>query len=267
MERPLDDPFRRIDYRRSIAWPARIEREWPLLSSILEVSPTGPVLDLGCGTGEHCLFLASKGHRAIGIDRSPSQIEAARDYEDRYPGLGPHFLDGDLERLTELTDERFALAVSLGNVLPSLDDAAFDAALSALSQRMLAGGRLLVQLLNYERILSGAVRHLPINFREGPDGEGEIVFLRILRPGAPGKAWFYPTSLHLRPGQDPPLVVESSREVEVRAWRWPELQPHLARHGFVDFEVWGDVQREPFDPDRSHDLVFAARWNGLEAPR
>ena len=29
---------------------------------------TGPVLDAGCGTGEHALFFAARGHRVIGID-------------------------------------------------------------------------------------------------------------------------------------------------------------------------------------------------------
>ena len=29
---------------------------------------TGPVLDAGCGTGEHALFFAARGHRVTGID-------------------------------------------------------------------------------------------------------------------------------------------------------------------------------------------------------
>ena len=29
---------------------------------------TSPVLDAGCGTGEHALFFAARGHRVVGID-------------------------------------------------------------------------------------------------------------------------------------------------------------------------------------------------------
>lgn len=38
----------------------------------------GRVLDLGCGTGENSLFLASKGLDVVGIDRVPEAIERAR---------------------------------------------------------------------------------------------------------------------------------------------------------------------------------------------
>jgi SAM-dependent methyltransferase len=38
----------------------------------------GDVLDLGCGTGENALFLASRGLRVMGLDGSPSAIDRAR---------------------------------------------------------------------------------------------------------------------------------------------------------------------------------------------
>lgn len=39
---------------------------------------TGSVLDVGCGTGEHALYLAEAGHRVVGIDGSPRAIRKAR---------------------------------------------------------------------------------------------------------------------------------------------------------------------------------------------
>ena len=39
---------------------------------------TSPVLDAGCGTGEHALFLAGRGHRVIGIDFVDEAIRRAR---------------------------------------------------------------------------------------------------------------------------------------------------------------------------------------------
>src|SRR5436853_1953018 len=38
----------------------------------------GPVLDVGCGTGEHVLYLARRGHDAWGVDSAPLAIEKAR---------------------------------------------------------------------------------------------------------------------------------------------------------------------------------------------
>jgi 2-polyprenyl-3-methyl-5-hydroxy-6-metoxy-1,4-benzoquinol methylase len=39
---------------------------------------TAPVLDSGCGTGEHALFLAARGLEVTGVDIAPSAIERAR---------------------------------------------------------------------------------------------------------------------------------------------------------------------------------------------
>jgi 2-polyprenyl-3-methyl-5-hydroxy-6-metoxy-1,4-benzoquinol methylase len=39
---------------------------------------TGTVLDVGCGTGEHVLHLASRGFEVWGIDTSPRAIEKAK---------------------------------------------------------------------------------------------------------------------------------------------------------------------------------------------
>ena len=38
----------------------------------------GSVLDVGCGTGEHVLYLAQRGHEAVGVDSAPLAIERAR---------------------------------------------------------------------------------------------------------------------------------------------------------------------------------------------
>lgn len=38
----------------------------------------GSVLDLGCGTGEHALFLAEGGHAVLGVDIAPAAVARAR---------------------------------------------------------------------------------------------------------------------------------------------------------------------------------------------
>ena len=39
----------------------------------------GSVLDVGCGTGENVLYLASRGHEAWGVDGAPTAIAAAKE--------------------------------------------------------------------------------------------------------------------------------------------------------------------------------------------
>lgn len=40
---------------------------------------TGSVLDVGCGTGEHALFFAERGHEVLGIDTSSLAIRKAKE--------------------------------------------------------------------------------------------------------------------------------------------------------------------------------------------
>ena len=255
-----DDPYSRLNYRRLIAWPKRIAREWPFLESVIATAPSGAVVDLGCGTGEHVRHIASRGLRAVGVDRSAEQIAAARAYEDESPPHGPSFVLGDFRELERLTDERFGVALCLGNVLPHLEPPALAATLAATADRLLPGGRLVLQWLNYERVLSQELRHLPLNFRPHPDGaESEIVFLRLMKEAEPGYVHFYPTTLSLKPGSERPVDVEATKEVRLRAWTAAEVET-AARSADLEIEArYGGMTRGAFEPSVSTDVVLVAR--------
>lgn len=250
------DPYSRVEYRRVIAWDARIAREGPWLLRLLDLGPDRSVVDLGCGTGEHVAFLARNGARAVGLDRSESMIEAARDHERR--GEGRFFLTPVEDASALLTGEpRFGLALCLGNVLPHLlDDAELDRFLGAAAGLVAPGGRLLIQIVNYVRIREQGVRTLPVNVRTQDDGT-EIVFLRVLTPLDHGRILFVPATLVLDPTAEEPLRVESSRRVELRAWTHEELGPALRRAGF-DAAWRGDMRDGPYEASTSHDLVIVA---------
>jgi ubiquinone/menaquinone biosynthesis C-methylase UbiE len=71
-----------------------------------------PVIDVGCGTGENALELASRGLEVLGIDASPRAIEAARTKaSDR--GISAEFLVADALALDSL-DRRFRTALDCG---------------------------------------------------------------------------------------------------------------------------------------------------------
>lgn len=54
----------------------------------------GDVLDVGCGTGENALYLASRGLRVVGVDVAPSAIVKAAD-KARARGLDVQFAVAD----------------------------------------------------------------------------------------------------------------------------------------------------------------------------
>jgi SAM-dependent methyltransferase len=65
-------------YRRGRP-PWDIGRPQPAFVRLADVGEIkAPVLDCGCGTGEHALMLAARGLEVLGIDVAPTAIEAAR---------------------------------------------------------------------------------------------------------------------------------------------------------------------------------------------
>jgi len=265
--KPPDDPYSRLQYRRTIAWPGRIRREWPLLEEVLGSGPAKRILDLGCGTGEHSRFLAAQSFDVVGIDRSEAHIEKAR----REPTSEKvRFIVGDLSELDEFIAEispdranqaSFGGAICVGNTLPHLlSDEGLRTMATALRRLLLPGAPLLVQILNYERIFSCNERHLPLNIRPDPNcAGGEIVFLRLMELRDDGFVVFCPPTLRFRPGEETPVEVISSRRVRLRAWRREDLEEVLEEAGFPRRELFGGFDRQPFVAQSARDLILVAR--------
>jgi SAM-dependent methyltransferase len=82
--------------------PRDISAPQPAIVSLEEAGLIrGSVLDLGCGTGENALYLASRGHEVLGLDFVPVAIERAiAKAQER--GLSVHFQVGDALKLDQL---------------------------------------------------------------------------------------------------------------------------------------------------------------------
>ncbi len=261
-----NDPYSRLEYRRLIAWPERIRREWPLLEEVLahgssKRGPSRRLLDLGCGTGEHARFLIEQGFEVVGIDASASMIEQALELPQRGTNEGPPglaFVHGDVSQLGSLTEGRFDGAICLGNTLPHIKtDQALEDFLHGLRRRLSSAASWVLQLLNYQRIFARQERHLPLNFRSHEDGES--VFLRLMQPQGDGRVLFFPTTLRFRPEADPPVTVAASKRIELRGWRLPELEAAFDDAGFSERRLYGGFDRQPFEPLESRDLIIVAK--------
>ena len=78
------------------AAPWDIGRAQPEIVALEATGVLGPVvIDVGCGTGENALFLASHGYSVTGIDAVPEAIEAAR-AKARDRGIRVEFIVGDV---------------------------------------------------------------------------------------------------------------------------------------------------------------------------
>lgn len=97
------------------------------------------ILDAGCGAGRVGGYLATVGHRVVGVDVDPALIAAA---EQDYPG--PRWLVGDLAELdlpARGIAEPFDVIVSAGNVMAFLAPSTRGQVLSRLRAHIADDGR------------------------------------------------------------------------------------------------------------------------------
>jgi len=73
---------------------------------------TGSVLDVGCGTGEHVLYLAGRSHQVMGVDSAPTAIKKGR-AKAKQRGVEATFVLGDALNLS-LPSHQFDTVIDMG---------------------------------------------------------------------------------------------------------------------------------------------------------
>lgn len=105
---------------------------------------TSPVLDLGCGAGEHTILLARLGYRVLGADAAPAAVERARE-RARLAGVDAEFTVADAMDPAGLGRFATVLDSALFHVFGAEDRARYARALTQVVQ---PGGAVLVLALS-----------------------------------------------------------------------------------------------------------------------
>jgi len=122
--------------------PWDIGRPQPAIARLAEAnSVRGRVLDVGCGTGENALYLASRGFDVTGVDISPEAIRRAT-AKSAERGIPVHFEVADVLDLTGRA-EAFDTAVDSG-VFHVFDDQSRPRYARSVGGVLRTGGRLFI---------------------------------------------------------------------------------------------------------------------------
>ncbi|MGE5653470.1 MAG: class I SAM-dependent methyltransferase [Bacillota bacterium] len=213
-----------------------------------QVDPGSRILDVACGTGALARGLARAGYDLVGYDLDRTMVIRAVELA-RAEGLEIPYSVWDMRQLPE-PPQPFDALLCVGNSLVHLtDDRAIDTALAGFNRQLSVGGKVIIQIINYDRILDQKVDSLPtIN-----DETHGLTFERFYDQRDDGLIDFR-TSLS--------LLVGSGREVirntiALKPLRKLALTEALSRAGFMVEAVCGGFNAKPWEPS-SYATVFVA---------
>lgn len=113
----------------------------PELIALAATLPAGRALDLGCGPGRTCIYLASRGWRCDGVDFVPEAIEMARE-RAAATGATSNFHVAPVTQL-DFLEPAYDLAVDIGCLHAQRGDD-LDAYRAGLTRLLRKGGRYLL---------------------------------------------------------------------------------------------------------------------------
>ena len=209
------------------------------------------VLDLACGTGGHAVELARLGHRVTGVDLDAAMIRLAQAKAAAGKG-GPDFRVLDMREAGKSLPAGYGLVYCIGNSLVHLEsEQAIGGALAGWRGLLERGGNLVVQILNYDRIVARHVVELPTLVSEDPP----LRFMRRYDHSAGDRVVQFRTELTVRePGGERTVT----NTVPLWILRREALERLAGRAGFRHLEVYGGFGGEPLGPD-SLPLILCAR--------
>ncbi len=219
-----------------------------LFVSLMDDGGARTVVDCGCGTGSQLQPFAVAGLSCFGFDPDPSLVAIARRKLAAYPKARVE--TGSFSDLARLVTSPSDLLMCLGNSLvhvPQDEESLFLVDAAGVLSR---SGTLLLQILNYERLLREGATELPL-IRAS---EGTIEFRRRYEWEGDRRVLFR-TSLRFA-GADEPRIVRN--EIPLYPVYPDELWEMLSNAGFGDIRFYGDFARSEFSPG-SEALVCLAR--------
>lgn len=206
------------------------------------------LLDVGCGTGLLCQALSPSFKKVVGIDLDEAMLARARAVAD-FP-LNLNYLGMDMMEMDRhFKSESFDGLLCFGNTLVHLPSLHAISEFCKKSYNLLASkGKLLIQIINYDRILDQQVPSLPTLEND------EIRFIRTYHYLEEEHRIAFETILTIK--QTKQII---PNKVSLYPLRQSEMEACLKSAGFKDIRFFGNFKGDPLTADSIPMVIEAGK--------
>lgn len=198
------------------------------------------ILDIACGNGGYSKVFANLNHNVTAIDLNESMINLVK---KNYKDIDARVLNMlDIDKI----DKKFDLIYCIGNSLVHLEnDEEILEFLIKSSNLLNDNGKLVLQIINYNRILDKDIKKLPII--EGDN----LKFYRFYENIEDKNKISFNTRLEVNNN----IYENSEMLYPIRSENLIKL---LEKAGFSDIKIFGSFKKEEYEKDNSYALVIKA---------
>jgi ubiquinone/menaquinone biosynthesis C-methylase UbiE len=201
--------------------------------------------DLGCGTGLDSIALSLNGLTVTGFDISVGMIGKAKEKSAELK-LNIEFHNYSIADIPETFSNMYSFAVSMGNTLANLDKKGIRQAIINCYRMLQPGGKFLLQILNYEKILNAKERIVNITHK---DGKYYVRFYDFLSDEI---------DFNILSFDENELKNKQLNTTKLYPYNCNDLSAILTETGFTGIEYFGSLSKEKFDNEKSKDIIILA---------
>jgi len=210
------------------------------------------ILDLACGTGNYSLALAHLGWKVTGVDLDEQMIDLAR---AKVRDKRCRFEVGDMRRLREVcAEDEYDLVLCIGNSLAHLTNKQdiirlLVDCLAILKQ----GGKLIVQIVNFDRLLKNRIKNLPEIVRE----KVGITFIRQYEYSAgPHSIINFVSELKIQRGNKEESLINSIPLLPIKSRK---LKSMVEWAGFKEIDLFGDFSEADYSSESPATVICGSK--------
>jgi len=228
-----------------IDFDSALQKRKILLSNFVD-EKIKSIADVGCGTGVDSISLSQLRLNVTSFDPSAEMINTARTNSDKH-NCKIDFHTFGANEIPKTYYNKFDLVVSLGNTLANIPFTKIEKSVVKLFKLLKKDGRVLIQILNYEKILSEKERIVNITKKD------EEYFIRFYDFGKKDLTF---NILKFNSDQTTKKELISTKIFPYTA---KELKKIFKEAGFKKIKLFGSLDKKSFVARTSTDSILFAQ--------